>query len=107
MNSESSTVSRDWVCEQLLIDHEDQRARMAVIAGRPGAGSIDRGAIVCSCFGVGVNEIGEAATNGCRTVEAIGHALRAGTNCGSCRGEIARIIDRQREQIPFRGIAAG
>jgi assimilatory nitrate reductase catalytic subunit len=92
-------VSRDWACEQLLADHDGQRARMAVIAGRPGAGHADRGAIVCSCFGVGAKQIAAAAATGCVTHQAIGEALKAGTNCGSCRGEISRIIKRQRLQV--------
>ncbi len=85
-------VPRAWACEQLVAHHEEQRARMAVIAGRPGAGFIDRGAIVCSCFGVGTKQIAAAIAGGCRSVEAVGRALQAGTNCGSCRGDIRNII---------------
>ena len=67
------------------------------MAGRPGKGSVDRGAIVCSCFAVGANEIAAAAARGCTTVAAIGEALQAGTNCGSCRAEIRNIIEAQRD----------
>jgi len=56
----------------------------------------DKGAIVCSCFSVGANEIGAAAQGGCLSVEAIGKALSAGTNCGSCRAEIGQIINERR-----------
>ena len=90
--SEPVAVSRDWVCEQLLRAHAGQRARMAVIAGRPSFGHVDRGVTICSCFGIGANEISAAMSQGCRTVEAIGQALKAGTNCGSCRGEIRQIV---------------
>jgi assimilatory nitrate reductase catalytic subunit len=31
---------------------------------------------------------------GCHSVEAVGKETSAGTNCGSCRSEIGRIIDR-------------
>ena len=79
-----------------MAEHVGQRARMAVIAGRPGSGHVDRGAIVCSCFGIGAKQIAEAVTQGCATHEAIGDALRAGTNCGSCRGEISRLITAHR-----------
>ncbi len=96
--SEPVAVSRDWACEQLLKEHAGQRARMAVIAGRPGFGVVDRGTTVCSCFGVGANQIVAAVAEGCRSVEAIAQALQAGTNCGSCRGEISRIIDEHRLQ---------
>jgi assimilatory nitrate reductase catalytic subunit len=89
---EPVAVSRAWACEQLLAKHAGQRARMAVIAGRPGAHGFDRGAPVCSCFGIGANEIAAAVARGCRTIDAIGRALGAGTNCGSCRGEIGQIL---------------
>jgi assimilatory nitrate reductase catalytic subunit len=55
---------------------------------------MDRGATVCSCFGIGAKEIAAAAMRGCKTVAAIGEVLQAGTNCGSCRAEIRSIIDR-------------
>ena len=53
----------------------------------------DPGAIVCSCFGVGVNTIAGAIASGqCVSVAEIGSALKAGSNCGSCRPEIARLV---------------
>ena len=49
--------------------------------------------MICACFGVGLNVIREAiASNGATDVEAIGKALRAGTNCGSCLPELKRIV---------------
>jgi assimilatory nitrate reductase catalytic subunit len=96
--AEPVAVSRDWAVEQLGAECAGQRARLAIIAGRPGHGLADRGATVCSCFGVGVNQIAAAARTGCGTVEAIGQALQAGTNCGSCRTEIKEIVDAYRLQ---------
>ncbi len=86
-------VSRQWAVGQLQQCHSDARTRFAVIAGRPAADRPDPGATVCSCFSVGVNQIVTAVKGGCRTVEAVGEALSAGTNCGSCRAEIRGIID--------------
>jgi assimilatory nitrate reductase catalytic subunit len=97
---EPVAVSRDWAIAQLGAPGATRRARLSVIAGRPGKGALDRGAIVCSCFGVGVNEIAAAAARGCTTVAAIGEALQAGTNCGSCRAEIRDIVDAQRGAEP-------
>lgn len=88
-------VSRGWAAEQLTADHADRRGRLAIVAGRPGGVGVDRGAIVCSCFGVGANQIAQAVRGGCASVEAIGAALHAGTNCGSCRAEIRIIVDAQ------------
>ncbi|SMC92517.1 nitrate reductase [Rhizobium sp. RU36D] len=86
-------VSRNWAISQLTEPHNDARTRFAVVAGRPGAGRPDPGATVCSCFSIGINQIVAAVHGGCRTVEAIGTTLSAGTNCGSCRAEIRGIID--------------
>ena len=95
---EPVAVARGWAAEQLRLAHTSRRARLAVAAGRPSAGEVDRGAIVCACFGVGANQIAAAARAGCRTVAAIGAATQAGTNCGSCRAEIRRIVDAHRLQ---------
>jgi assimilatory nitrate reductase catalytic subunit len=89
-------VARDWAIDELAIRHSSRRSRLSALAGRPGRGAQDRGRIVCSCFSVGANEIAAAAAQGCSTVVAVGQAISAGTNCGSCRGEIRAIIDAQR-----------
>ncbi|MFG1181466.1 nitrate reductase [Xanthobacter versatilis] len=91
-------VARGWLVEQLATSHDLQRQRLAVLATRPSAGQSDKGAIVCSCFGVGSNEIAAAIASGCRTVKAVGDATQAGTNCGSCRAEIKGIIDAKHLQ---------
>jgi len=65
-----------------------------VLAGRPGADVPDPGPTVCSCFTVGMNTITKAIEeDGLLSVEAIGAALGAGTNCGSCKPEIAAILN--------------
>ncbi len=70
----------------------DGSGRLALLAGRVGDGQTDKGAIVCACFEVGRADIRRAAEAGARTVAAIGVATSAGTNCGSCRGEITRML---------------
>jgi assimilatory nitrate reductase catalytic subunit len=68
---------------------------IGILAGRPAADMPDQGAILCACFDVGVNTITQAiARQGLITVEALGSALRAGTNCGSCRPEMKALIAR-------------
>ena len=96
LGSEPVAVSRDWAIAQLGAPMLARGKRTAIIAGRPGKGAIDRGPTVCACFGVGAKEIASAAARGCATVAAIGEALQAGTNCGSCRAEIHNIIETQR-----------
>lgn len=68
---------------------------VSVLAGRPAADRPDAGPTVCACLNVGLNTILKAITSdGLMTVDAIGAALGAGTNCGSCRPELAALIAR-------------
>ncbi len=84
--------SRDWISGQLA---SDEASAVELLAGRPSTPQPDRGPIVCVCHGIGEWEIAAAAQAGADTVEAIGAANCAGTNCGSCRPAIARIIEQQ------------
>ncbi len=86
-------VSRSWASGLLRADFRNKSARWHVLAGRPAADMPDKGAIICSCLSVGVNEIAGAARAGCLSVDAVGSATGAGTNCGSCRAEITEIIN--------------
>lgn len=95
---EPVAVSRAWAAEQLGREMDKPAERLRLLAGRAGASQMERGAIVCACFDIGVNQIAAAARQGCQTVEAVGTATQAGTNCGSCRSEIRRIIDAARIQ---------
>ncbi|QAY77509.1 nitrate reductase [Sphingosinicella sp. BN140058] len=81
---------RDWLIEQL----GKSAPVPALLAGAPAGPREDRGAIVCVCFDVGVKTIVHAiAGQSLTTVEAVGSALSAGTNCGSCRPAIRRLIE--------------
>ena len=85
------SIARDWLAARLDTPL-DPAERFRLLAGRPGGAMKPRGAIVCACCDVGRNEITDAVTTGCRSVQAVGDKTRAGTNCGSCRPEIARLI---------------
>ncbi len=90
---EPVSVARSWAVDQLgrIVDRPSDRLRL--LAGRNGAEGGEAGATVCACFDVGANQIAQAVRSGrCATVGEIGTALRAGTNCGSCRSEIRRIV---------------
>ncbi|GGB04578.1 nitrate reductase [Allosediminivita pacifica] len=66
-----------------------------VLAGQVPADMPDPGPTLCSCFGIGVNSILRAIEDeGLMSVEEVGKALSAGTNCGSCRPEIAALLER-------------
>ncbi len=86
-------VARAHAADSLRATYAEPRDRLRLLAGRPGATERDRGAIVCACFDVGLNQIADAVTKGgCLSVAAVGKSLSAGTNCGSCRPEIGRIV---------------
>ncbi|WP_371157225.1 molybdopterin-dependent oxidoreductase [Jannaschia sp. 2305UL9-9] len=63
------------------------------LSGRPAVDAPNPGPVLCSCFGIGINTIVDAIeTRGQMSVDQIGAALGAGTNCGSCRPEIADLL---------------
>ncbi|WP_323040502.1 molybdopterin-dependent oxidoreductase [Gemmobacter sp.] len=70
-----------------------QAASPVLLSGRAGADRPDPGPTVCACFSVGINTIVAAIASGqCPTVAALGASLRAGTNCGACRPELAALL---------------
>jgi assimilatory nitrate reductase catalytic subunit len=85
--------SRDWLIAQLGLEHGPQ-----VLAGRAPGAEADRGPIVCTCFDVGLKTILAAIREQrLADVAAIGAALKAGTNCGSCRPALARLLAQDKE----------
>jgi assimilatory nitrate reductase catalytic subunit len=92
---EPVALSRAFIAAAMPEKHEGS-ARYRLLAGQGGADRPDIGAILCACFQVGVNEIHAAIRAGQASVEAVGAALKAGTNCGSCRSEIRRMVDESR-----------
>jgi assimilatory nitrate reductase catalytic subunit len=82
---------RNWLASLFAQARLDATDRRCLLLGRR-HDAPDPGPTVCACFAVGANPINEAIQAGCDSVEAIGRKLRAGTNCGSCRPEIGRMI---------------
>jgi assimilatory nitrate reductase catalytic subunit len=84
---------RDWLASLLAAGRLEDPDRTTLLAGRRPGGSGDPGPIICACFGIGARAIWKAIhEDGLVTVEAIGEVLKAGTNCGSCRPEIKRLV---------------
>lgn len=82
--------ARDWIAAQVGLG---QAAPGELLAARPASPAPDLGPIVCVCHGVGARMIEAAARGGACTVAAIGAGTAAGTNCGSCRPAIARLLE--------------
>ncbi|MEL6521561.1 MAG: molybdopterin-dependent oxidoreductase [Pseudomonadota bacterium] len=69
-----------------------EMSALEALAGRPGADRPDPGATVCSCYGVGINILKAEIAAGAATVEELGQRTCAGTNCGSCKPELAALL---------------
>ncbi len=87
---------RGWIADRFLDEALSLADRAALLAGRA-PGARDDGAIVCACFKVGAHRLAAEVGQGARTLEALGEATGAGTNCGSCRPELARLIRQAAE----------
>jgi assimilatory nitrate reductase catalytic subunit len=83
---------RDWLIAQLSAP----AVAPTLLAGRAPGVLADRGPIICACFDVGLNSILQhIRSERPADVAAIGAALKAGTNCGSCRPALARILEKE------------
>lgn len=82
-----SLPARDWLVKQLT---GEAATAFELLAGRAATHAPDHGPTICVCFDIGLNTIFAAIRDQRLTsVEAIGDALNAGTNCGSCRPALA------------------
>ena len=84
------SADRGWLSMQLgtIVD---LRTRQLLLSGRPPIGE-GEGRTVCSCMGVGINTIIKAIAAGASSVETLGACTKAGTNCGSCKPELAVLL---------------
>ncbi|WP_239806880.1 nitrate reductase [Croceicoccus hydrothermalis] len=65
------------------------------LAGKARGDVPDPGPLVCSCFSIGRNTIARAVeAEKLLSVDAIGAATSAGTNCGSCKAELRQILSQ-------------
>ena len=71
----------------------DAADRRALLSGR--AATASAGPVVCACHGVGADVIATTIAGGAASVEAVGAACKAGTNCGSCIPEIRKMLAGQ------------
>ncbi|UAK26722.1 nitrate reductase [Sphingomonas nostoxanthinifaciens] len=92
--------SRDWLISQL----GQASAGPVLLAGRAAGAAVDSGVVVCVCFDVGLKTLVAAiADQKLVSVAAIGAALGAGTNCGSCRPALAKLIAKTPEVADVAG----
>ncbi|MFN4262493.1 MAG: molybdopterin-dependent oxidoreductase [Thioalkalivibrionaceae bacterium] len=89
----SALPARDWLIERLADARLTDADRRALLSGRPPVGSSETGKIICSCLRVGERTLLDAIrAQRLTSVDAVGASVKAGTECGSCRPEIRRLL---------------
>ncbi len=83
---------RDWLADLFALDALSPADRGALLMGRAPGRAADLSPVVCACRGVRAGRIAAAISSGGCSVDAVGEATGAGTSCGSCRPEIARML---------------
>lgn len=95
---DSALPERDWLLQLFGDEVLNESDRTSILTGKSASGQHDAGSIVCACFGVGVNILVKTIREQqLTTPEAIGEALHAGTNCGSCVPELRNLIEETLE----------
>ncbi|WP_168203212.1 nitrate reductase [Marinobacter fonticola] len=84
-----------WLAQCFTRDALSAAERRAILAGRD-VEQPDIGPVICSCFQVGEKQIAAALQNGADSVDALGVALKCGTNCGSCVPELKKLVEQAR-----------
>lgn len=91
-NHEAKLPSHHWLDSQFG-NAIDSYTRKWLLVGKPATGFVDVGRIICSCMSVGENTIIETIKQyDCKTAADVGKHCKAGTNCGSCVGEINKLL---------------
>jgi assimilatory nitrate reductase catalytic subunit len=91
LTTDGKLPARDWLAG-LFAGPLTASDRIALLAGCAPGAQADKGPLVCACKGVGAKAILAAAEAGAQTVDAVVAATGAGSNCGSCRPEIKRLL---------------
>jgi assimilatory nitrate reductase catalytic subunit len=92
---------RDWLASLFSKDTLSVAERQSLLSGKSLNQQEDAGRIICACYQVGVKTIQHGIEHdGLNTIEAIGEALKAGTNCGSCVPELRKLLVPHKDEIP-------
>ncbi|MBP6876433.1 MAG: nitrate reductase [Phenylobacterium sp.] len=90
---------RDWLAELFVKDALSALDRAALLIGRAPGRVVESAPLVCACRGVRADKIGAAIAAGAGSVDAVSEATGAGSSCGSCRPEIARILTESQKEV--------
>jgi nitrite reductase (NADH) large subunit len=64
----------------------------ALVSARSGAAAAPADRTICNCHKVSEATLREAIANGADSVAALGECTKAGTGCGSCKGELGQLV---------------
>jgi assimilatory nitrate reductase catalytic subunit len=81
--------ARDRLAPFMAIDRLTVAQRDLLLHG---GDSEERGGELCACFGVSNHAVEVAIGDGAASLDAVAATTRAGSNCGSCRPEIRRLL---------------
>ncbi|MDG2522154.1 molybdopterin-dependent oxidoreductase [Caulobacter segnis] len=83
---------REWLTQLFEKPCLDDLDRLNLLIGRAPGQPHSNSPVVCACRGVRADKIVAAARAGARDVDTVADATAAGSACGSCRPQIARIL---------------
>lgn len=88
---------RGWLGQLFESESMSDADRLSLLAGRPSAGAVSSGPLICACYAVGREALVRViASEEATTVREIGELLKAGTNCGSCIPELNGLLAEHR-----------
>jgi assimilatory nitrate reductase catalytic subunit len=86
--------SRSWLQAQFASNELSPELRRSILTGRPSQADEDPGVTVCACHSVGTTAIAKALAAGADSITKLGDCTRAGTQCGSCKPELQRMLQK-------------
>jgi assimilatory nitrate reductase catalytic subunit len=93
---EGTLPPREWLVELFTAGALSALDRAALLIGRMPGRAADASPMVCACRGVRAERIAAAIADGAADLDAVAEITGAGSNCGSCRPEITRLIAQSR-----------
>lgn len=93
IESRKSLSQREYLYTFFGREELNSQERMSLLSGSSPMPMEDPGRIVCACFNIGINTIKKAISeSSLKSIEEIGKAIKAGTNCGSCIPELEKLL---------------
>jgi assimilatory nitrate reductase catalytic subunit len=86
---------RDWLSDLFTLKALTAEERASLLIGRAPGRAVDRSPLICTCRNVRADAIACAMGEGAMSLDAVADVTGAGSSCGSCRPEIARLLKAQ------------